>query len=134
MIIDLDASGPIRTINNMLRRLGGFRRDIAHAFSDWQTQTVGRQHAFTKRVAKGVYMTKFRQHSLYEMKRGRVLLVKKTDKQGQLTLKRKRVRIRKRKPERVYRRWSTRPILRSGLDDQLRVRMQALLHERLRWH
>lgn len=134
MNIELDASGPLRTINNMLRRLAGFRRDIAHELSDWQTQDVGRAHAYTKRASKGVYQTKFRPHSLYEMKRGRVLLVKKTDKLGQLTSKRKRVRLRKRKPTRVYRRWSTRPILRPVLEAELQNRMRDLLRERLRWH
>lgn len=132
MNVELDASGPLRTINNMLRRLGGFRRDIAHELSDWQTQDVGRERAYTKRAGKGVYLTRFRPHSLFEMKRGRVLLVKTTTKAGKE--KRKRVRLRKSKAKRVYRKWSTRPILRPMIEAELRNRMQDLLGERLRWH
>lgn len=135
MDIEVDVSGPLRTVNNMLRRLGRLRRDIAHELSAWQTEDVHRERPFTRRKGKGIYQTKFRPHSLYEVNRGRVRLIKKSESPlGRQTRKRQRIRVRRKKTARVYRRSSTRPILRSAMIARLHTRMSELLHENLRWH
>jgi hypothetical protein len=104
--VSVDIDGPVKTINRMLFKLRRFsRRDIGNELSDWQTEDVHRDRPFTKRTRGGA-RTKFRLHSRFETKRGR------------RARRRTARRIAKGKPpNRVYRRWSTRPILRAAMHE-----------------
>ena len=87
---------------------------IPDELSEWQRSDVHRKRAFTKHTRSGA-RTLFRPHSRYEsMHRRR--FARKLIRRG-----------------RFVPRWSTRPILRVVLWDQLVDRMAALAAEKLKW-
>lgn len=103
-------------------KLDAMRAKIAHAkhvdlgdeFASWQTDDVHRKHADVRHTRSGVRTT-FRPHSRYEM------------------MRRRRSARRLIRRGRYVPRWSTRPILRQQLLDELYERMVEMLHEKFKW-
>jgi hypothetical protein len=112
--IQFDVEAVRDRLDNMLGRLRHLKyTDLGDEFASWQTQDVHRKHAAVRRIRRGVATT-FRPHSRFEMQR------------------RRRFARRLIRKGRFVPRWSTRPILRAELLDQLYERMSALA-ERLKW-
>jgi hypothetical protein len=112
-------------IDGMVHKLAHAKAvDVGQVLSEWQTKDMHRRRPFTMRSRrKGRAVTVVRPHSRYEMQHSHRFQMK--------------VRRRlKRKPDAaiplVRRRWSTRPILRAELEEQLSQRVHEL-RERLKW-
>lgn len=121
MPIEFEAEG-LKHINNrldaMLAKLDHFSKvELGDVMSDWQTKDVHRHRPFTMRWRgqKRQVATKFRPHSLYEVKR---------------SLLQERWARRHRMPPR---RWSTRPFLRPGMWDKLVQEMTDAFHAAIKW-
>ena len=89
-------------------------RDFGDEFASWQTDDVHRKHADVRHTRSGVRTT-FRPHSRYEM------------------MRRRRSARRLIRRGRYVPRWSTRPILRQQLLDELYERIVKMLHEKFKW-
>ncbi|HEY2243467.1 MAG TPA: hypothetical protein VGH47_04485 [Xanthobacteraceae bacterium] len=132
MPIEFDP-GPLakldRRLDDMVKQLEAFGNHFGDILSDWQTEDIHRKRAFTLKWGKRVHkaQTTVRPHSLHEMlgehAYQRIVLHTPNVKRGH---------IRRRYRGRVYRRTSTRPILRSGLLELLQARLNEAL-ARLKW-
>jgi hypothetical protein len=134
MGIEFDVSAVTDRLENMLQRLDHFRTiDIGDVLSDWQVQDMHRRRPFTMRSrARGRATTIIRPHSLRELKRSEAY----QRRMGRVV---RRVRLGKasKRSVLVYMRWephtSTRPILRSSLQQGLIDRYAEAAQEKLSW-
>ena len=94
-----------------LRELRGY--EIGREFAEWQEQDVNPKHAFVVKH-RATWTTRFRPHSRWEMTRHRYAM-RRLVRRGRYT---------------GY--YSTRPVLRQELLDQLVTRMEALLNN-IKW-
>jgi hypothetical protein len=127
LAISVDIDPLSKRLGAMLAKIDHFKRvDIGAGLSDFQTQDMHRYRPFTMRSrAKGLAVTKIRQHSLYEMQRS-----------GKATKRMQRyVRSMAKRPKipRFYAHTSTRPILREDMLARLDERMTRLLNEKIKW-
>jgi hypothetical protein len=107
----------------MTTKLDHFNKvEMRQTMSTWQTDDLHRQHPFTKHTHNRVQTT-VRPHSRRELLGKRKYLRK--------VLHQKLPRVRRRS-HRIYRRTSTRPILRAELWQSLVERMTAALGE-IKW-
>jgi len=140
--ITIDAKAVEDRIKGMIVKLDHFKRvDIGIGLSEFQTDEMHRNRPFTMRSrAKGLATTKIRPHSLYEVKRSaqaqrKFVRARKRYEEKYLPSGKKR---RKRKPRYVvlaetYKRWSTRPILRTEMEARLRDLMDYMLQQKITW-
>jgi hypothetical protein len=141
--ITIDTKAVEDRLKKMLAKLDHFRRvDVGLGLSEFQTDEMHRNRPFTMRSrAKGIAVTKIRPHSLYETKRSvqaqkRYKRARKRYEEKYLPSGKKR---RKRKPKYVmvaetYRKWSTRPILRTEMEARLEDLMSYLLKQKINWN
>jgi hypothetical protein len=115
-------------IAGMIRKIGHFKTvDIGQQLSDWQSEDMHRHRPFTMRK-RGVASTTIRPHSLWEMTGEHGGFVRKQGRRLQ-----SRATRRLRSVKRRVRRFSTRPILRAELYQELVERMNRALREKLTW-
>jgi hypothetical protein len=142
IVIDVEAGGVLARLNGMLDQINYVKRTgIGAELSKFQTEDMGRDKPFTmKSRAAGRATTIVRPHSLYEMERSAAA----SHRFRRATIRYEKFlasgkKRRKRKPRYVaiatsgYRRWSTRPILRSTMLAKLRDRLDDMLNAKLRW-
>lgn len=124
--IQTDVSGPLKTVSGMIRKVNHFKRvDIGTTLSDWQTEDLHRKRPFTMRSrAKGMAATRIRPHSRYEVMRSR---------KAQRRLARRAKRKTFIAASAIYRKWSTRPILRADMRTLLVRRLSDALHKLIVW-
>jgi hypothetical protein len=122
--ITVDTSGPLATVNGILRKVDHFKRvDIGAELSAWQTEDMHRKRPFTMgNRSKGTAATKIRPHSRYEVQRSRMA-------QRRIARRSKRANY---IPSTEQRRWSTRAILRADLYARLIARMDRALNDKLK--
>ena len=115
-ITGLDAIS--KRLGDMLHRIEHFKAvDIGHELSAWQTDQMHRKRPFTMRARRaGRATTIIRPHSRYEMRHARSAF---------------RRALRHHLAGPVH--WSTRPILRGELLDELQTRMGEALNEKIHW-
>lgn len=140
--ITVDTQALNDRLKGMIAKLDHFRRvDLGMGLSEFQTDDMHRGKPFTMRSrAKGIATTKIRPHSLYEVERSaraqkRYVRARKRYEEKYLASGKKK---RRRKPKYVvvaetYRRWSTRPILRTEMMAQLHNLMDYLLKQKITW-
>jgi hypothetical protein len=140
--VKIDTSALEGRIKGMLAKLDHFRRvDLGMGLSEFQTDEMHRDRPFTMRSrAKGLATTKIRPHGLYEMRKSvkaqrRFIRARKRYEEKYLPSGKKR---RRRKPKYVviaetYKRWSTRPILRTEMEARLADLMKYLLEQKITW-
>jgi|SRR5580765_4818354 hypothetical protein len=138
----IDNKSLTETLNRMIGKLNHFRRvDLGAGLSEFQVDEMHRNRPFTMRSrAKGIAATKIRPHSLHEMEqsakaRKRYVRARKRYEEKWLPSGKKR---RRRKPKYVvvaetYKRWSTRPILRTEMMARLTDLMSYLLKQKITW-
>ena len=124
-LIQVDAKAAQETVDSMIHQLTHFTRiDIGQVMSDWQTEDMHRQRPFTMRNrGAGRATTIVRPHSRFEVNRSRM---------AQRRIAR---RAKSKKWAGVvspFRKWSTRPILRSEMMDDLVRRAQEAL-AKIKW-
>jgi hypothetical protein len=111
-------------LSGMLKKIDHFGRvEMGQIMSAWQTDDLHRQRPFTKRSRGKIKKveTVIRPHSLWEMSHSHWRRVHK--QRAPRHLRRRR----------HYRRWSTRPILRAGLDTKLFSDMIDAFHRAIKW-
>jgi hypothetical protein len=123
--VSADVSGPLASINGMIRKIDHFKRvDIGQELSAWQVEDMHRKRPFTMRNrSRGRATTLVRPHSRYEVNRSRMA-------QRRLARRAKRASF---TGSAVYRKWSMRPILRAELLTVLTRRMSDALGRLLVW-
>jgi hypothetical protein len=128
--LKVDMSSLQGQIAGMIRKIDHFKRvDIGKELSDWQVEQMHRHKPFTMRNrARGIASTTIRPHSLWEMTHEHGGFERKTGRRLQ-----SRATRRLRSLKRRLRRWSTRPILRPELYQELIERMNRALGEKLTW-
>jgi hypothetical protein len=134
--IDLsDPRGSIRRVDVMIGKIAHFKQvDIGQELSAWQTEDMHRRRAFTMRKRRaGQASTIIRPHSLYEMVGERGGAKRGRGGSFQRRVAGKLRRLATNVMQRIYRRWSTRPILRVELYETLETRMLDLMNKKLRW-
>jgi hypothetical protein len=106
-----------RRIDTMVEAIEQLRHvDLGNELADWETSDMRRKRPYTKHRYNGA-STIIRAHSWFEVK-GRRKVVRKLIRKGRYI---------------GGRRWSTRPVLRPFLLDQLSDRIEALAEQSLRW-
>lgn len=145
MEIEINVDSLIGRIDGMIQNIDHFKRvDIGMAMSDWQSEDMHRHRPFTMRSrARGLATTTARQHSLYEMLRSEGAYLGAKELRGLRRSLNKRLRHRlprsKKKVAwspsigRQHRHWSSRPILRRELIEQLRDREWEALQSKVTW-
>jgi phospholipid N-methyltransferase len=139
--IELDGVDAIvKKLDEMRQKIDHFKRvDIGTELSAWQMDDLHRHgHPFTMRSrAKGTATTVVRPHSLYEMIKSEGVELEQKPLHHFIRVLNKRLRHKLPRGRKLvlrrHRHWSTRPILRSALEQQLWDRMVRLLREKIKW-
>jgi hypothetical protein len=133
--VSIDVSGALNACNGMLAKIDHFKRvDIGAELSDWQTEDLDRHRPFTMRSrSRGRATTVIRPHSRFEVQRSQYAGRQFGRLQKILAKPRKRAYRGAALAYRLYRRWSTRPILRAEMEQKLEERMTRLLEEKIKW-
>jgi hypothetical protein len=137
--IELDTSAVEECIKRMHARVEHFKRvDIGAELSEWQVEDMHRHRPFTMRArAAGRASTVVRPHSLYEMLKSEGVRLEQRQLRHVRRGLKKHLRHPLQRPSRMrlreHRHWSTRPILRSLLMQDLASRYTELLAEKLKW-
>ena len=139
--VKIDTEPVIKRIDAMRQKIAHMKRvDIGAELSAWQVENMHRHRPFTMRNrGQGSAATKIRPHSLLEMLKSEGVSLSLKERRHLLTGVRrhlKRPRMHKRHRPLVYREhrhWSTRPILRQALEDQLFERVINMVQEKLTW-
>lgn len=127
--IEVQGTDKLRaTLENMGRQLRTLPAAIDQEFFNWQAEEVHRAHPSVHRRGKRTMWSLFRPHSLREMQRAGKQ-IRRAERFKAYVAKHPRSR---RRPPRVYRRTSTRPILRAELLDALQLRIANLI-ARVQW-
>jgi hypothetical protein len=124
MPVEIDTSGPLGALNDMLGQLQHFGRvTIGQELSSWQVDDMHRHRPFTERNrGKKSASTLVRPHSRYEVNRSRM---------AQRRVARRARKKNALEPAPVLR-WSTRPILRAELLASLQTRLDEA-RGKLKW-
>jgi hypothetical protein len=107
-----------KKLESMLNKLDYFSKvEMGHVLSQWQTDNIHRHRPFTLRWRgqKRQVVTKFRPHSLYEVKRS-LLAERRAKRHGAPPLH-----------------TSTRPILREDMWQLLVDQMTRAFHDTIKW-
>jgi hypothetical protein len=136
-MLSIEANVPEDKIGSMIAAIDHFKRvGIGHVMSEWQTEDMHRHRPFTMRSrAKGQAATVIRPHSLFEVQRS-AYAQRQVGRLQKLLAKPHSARYQYRgklAPYRQWRRWSTRPILRSELLSTLQSRLDAAMTKLLKW-
>jgi hypothetical protein len=135
--LQLDTKAAQETVDAMVQQIDHFKRvDVGQVLSEWQTEDMHRHRPFTMRSrAKGKATTIIRPHSRFEMQRSAYAQTQHA-RVERILAKPHAPRYRykgKLRPYRLYRRWSTRPILRSEMMETL-TRRASEAFAKIRWN